>query len=80
MGDYVSFACGNGSIRAGDKIPLCQLSSKRLEDNWHSGLLSSAKISFLEGAHPIAAVIHLQEAAGLASQPRCLHHAGLRMR
>ena len=26
-----------------DKRPLCQLSSKRLEDNWHSGLLSSAK-------------------------------------
>jgi len=24
-----------------DKRPLCQLSSKRLEDNWHSGLLSS---------------------------------------
>ena len=23
-----------------DKIPLCQLSSTRLEDNWHSGLLS----------------------------------------
>ena len=38
-----------------DKRPLCQLSSKRLEDNWHSGLLSSTKIGFLEGAHPIAA-------------------------
>jgi len=24
-----------------DKRPLCQLSSKCLEDNWHSGLLSS---------------------------------------
>jgi len=24
-----------------DKRPLCQLSSKRLEDNWHGGLLSS---------------------------------------
>jgi len=24
-----------------DKRPLCQLSSKRLEDNWQSGLLSS---------------------------------------
>jgi len=26
-----------------DKRPLCQLSSKRLEDNWHSGLLSSTQ-------------------------------------
>ena len=26
-----------------DKRPLCQMSSKRLEDNCHSGLLSSAK-------------------------------------
>jgi len=24
-------------------MPLCQLSSKRLEDNWHSDLLSSTK-------------------------------------
>jgi len=24
-----------------DIRPLCQLSSKRLEDNWHSGLLSN---------------------------------------
>jgi len=28
---------------AEDKRPLCPLSSKRLEDNWHSGVLSSAK-------------------------------------
>ena len=27
-------------VSAEDKRPLCQLSSKRLEDNWHSGLLS----------------------------------------
>jgi len=26
-----------------DKRPLCLLSSKRLEDNWHSGLLSPTK-------------------------------------
>jgi len=26
-----------------DKRPVCQLSSKRLEDDWHSGLLSSTK-------------------------------------
>ena len=26
-----------------DKTPLCQLSSKRFEDNWHSGLVSSTK-------------------------------------
>ena len=26
-----------------DKRPLCQLSSKRSEDNWNSGLLSSTK-------------------------------------
>ena len=25
------------------ELPLCQLSAKRLEDNWHSGILSSAK-------------------------------------
>jgi len=28
-----------------DKRPPCQLSSKRLEDNWHSGLLSSTSIT-----------------------------------
>ena len=28
-----------------DKRPLCQSSSKRLEDNWHSGLLSSTSFS-----------------------------------
>jgi len=28
---------------AENKRPICQLSSKRLEDNWHSGLLSSTK-------------------------------------
>ena len=33
-----------------DKRPLCQLSSKRLEDNWHSGLLSSTVGSAGEGA------------------------------
>jgi len=32
---------------AEDTRPLCQLSSKRLEDNWHSGLLSSAVVSFV---------------------------------
>jgi len=34
---------------------LCHSSSKRLEDNWHSGLLFSTKHRLLRGAHPNAA-------------------------
>ena len=35
-----------------DKRPLCQLSSKRFEDNWHSGLLSSTKHQLQERRSP----------------------------
>ena len=35
-----------------DKGPLCQLSSTRLEDNCHSGILSSTNIGSCRGAYP----------------------------
>ena len=37
-----------------DTRPLCQLSSKRLEDNWHSGLLSSTLITI---SHSLSVVL-----------------------
>jgi len=51
-----------------DSRPLCQLSSKRLEDIWHSGLLSSTKIGFLEGAHPIVAELTMCGLPGVEPQ------------
>jgi len=41
-----------------DKRPLCQLSSKRLEDNWLSGLLSSTKHRLSGMRSPDSAELH----------------------
>jgi len=41
-----------GTRLVADQRPLCRLSSKRLEDNWHSGRLSSTKHRLLERRSP----------------------------
>jgi len=47
-----------------DKRPLCQLSSKRLEDNWHSDLLSSTVSSHFSS--------HLHVGYGRPPSPICV--------
>jgi len=44
-GDVALLSCVRDTVE--DKRPLCQLSSERLEDNWHSGLLSSTNSDYL---------------------------------
>jgi len=55
-----------------DKRPLCQLSSKRLEDNWHSGLLSYTKHRLSGGRSPdCRRVNHLRPTGSRTPDSRC---------